>query len=71
MWGYGMRISEVLNLKKKDLNSSDILLTGKGGKQRIIPLSSETLSLLYELIEICPFNTKEKEIIFSEQGVKS
>ena len=64
MWGYGMRISEVLNLKKKDLNSSDILLTGKGGKQRIIPLSSETLSLLYELIEICPFNTKEKEIIF-------
>ena len=64
MWGYGMRISEALNLKKKDLNSSDILLTGKGGKQRIIPLSSETLSLLYELIEICPFNTKEKEIIF-------
>ena len=32
MWGYGMRISEVLNLKK-DLNSSDILLTGKGGNK--------------------------------------
>lgn len=64
MWGYGMRISEALNLKKKDLNSSDILLTGKGGKQRVIPLSSETLSLLYELIEVCPFNTEEKEIIF-------
>ena len=44
MWGYGMRISEVLNLKKKDLNSADIFLSGKGGKQRIIPLSSETLS---------------------------
>ncbi len=64
MWGYGMRISEVLNLKKKDLNSADIFLTGKGGKQRIIPLSSETLSLLYELVEVCPFNTEEKEIIF-------
>ena len=64
MWGYGMRISEVLNLKKKDLNSADIFLTGKGGKQRVIPLSSETLSLLYELIEVCPFNTEEKEIIF-------
>tara|TARA_B100000287_G_C20648262_1_gene785912 strand:+ start:350 stop:1255 length:906 start_codon:yes stop_codon:yes gene_type:complete len=64
MWGYGMRISEVLNLKKKDLNSADIFLTGKGGKQRIIPLSSETLSLLYELVEVCPFNAEEKEIIF-------
>ena len=64
MWGYGMRISEVLNLRKKDLNSSDIIVTGKGGKQRIIPLSSETLSLLFELEEICPFNTLEKEIIF-------
>ena len=64
MWGYGMRISEVLNLRKKDLKSSDIIVIGKGGKQRIIPLSSETLSLLYELEEICPFITLDKEIIF-------
>ena len=30
MWGYGLRISEVLNLRKSNLNSSDIIIIGKG-----------------------------------------
>ena len=38
MWGYGLRIGEVLNLRKKDLSFSGIRIKGKGGKIRVIPM---------------------------------
>ena len=46
MWGYGLRISEVLNLKLSDLHSNDLHIFGKGKKTRIIPLSAEVTQFL-------------------------
>lgn len=44
MYGTGSRISEVLDLKVGDLDSSDealmVRLTGKGNKQRVVPVGS-------------------------------
>ena len=32
MWGYGLRISEVLSLKLKDIDAVDLRVLGKGKK---------------------------------------
>lgn len=45
----GLRVSELTNLKKKDIDFKEGLLTvrdGKGGKDRIVPIESELCNLL-------------------------
>ena len=48
LYGTGMRISELLSLKETDIetNNSLVKVTGKGNKQRLIPLHSDLLNLL-------------------------
>ncbi len=45
MYGCGLRVSELTNLKVSDLFSREefIKVTGKGNKQRIVPIGSEAL----------------------------
>ena len=64
MWGYGLRINEVLNLKVQDISSSDLIITGKGRKQSIIPLSAEVTQFLYELVSLSPSICKDNDYIF-------
>ena len=47
----GIRLSELINLKNKDINYSDstILVLGKRKKERLIPLTSDILSKIKEL----------------------
>jgi len=47
LYGCGLRISEALNLNEEDWNTSSLLINGKGGKQRRIPL----LALVVEKVE--------------------
>ena len=64
MWGYGLRISEVLNLKIIDLQSEDLRILGKGEKIRLIPISKEITSYINEMTQRCPFNFHKNEFIF-------
>ena len=64
MWGYGLRISEVLNLKIIDLQSDDLRILGKGGKIRLIPISKEIIFCIKEMILKCPFDSHKNEFIF-------
>ena len=64
MWGYGLRISEVLNIKKGDLKASDLVVLGKGNKSRIIPVSLEVLNLLKKLNEMSSKNVIDNEFVF-------
>ncbi len=64
MWGYGLRISEVLNIKKGDLKASDLIIIGKGNKSRIIPISLETLNLLKKLNEMSSKNLINNDFVF-------
>ncbi|MAZ46275.1 MAG: recombinase XerC [Rickettsiales bacterium] len=64
MWGYGLRITEVLNIKKCDLKTSDLVIIGKGNKSRIIPISLETLILLKKLSEISSENLISNDFVF-------
>ncbi|MAI28943.1 MAG: recombinase XerC [Pelagibacteraceae bacterium TMED124] len=64
MWGYGLRISEVLNIKKDDLGVSDLVIVGKGNKSRIIPISTEILNLLKKLKEKSSENLVDNDFVF-------
>ncbi len=45
LYGCGLRVSELLQLKISDLNTADefIRVTGKGNKQRLVPIGREAL----------------------------
>ena len=64
MWGYGLRISEVLNLKLSDLQSNDLSIFGKGKKTRLIPIAEEVCMFLKQMIKKCPFEFDENNFIF-------
>ena len=64
MWGYGLRISEVLNLKLSDLQSNDLSIFGKGKKTRLIPIAEEVSMFLKQMTKKCPFEFDEINFIF-------
>ena len=72
MWGFGMRINEVLNLKVKDISNDDFIsIIGKGGKERILPIYSEIKIEINEMLNLMPFNCLENDFIFlGEKGKK-
>jgi len=47
LWRTGMRVSDITNLKKQDIQDNTIIVRqGKGKKDRVIPLESELGNLL-------------------------
>ncbi len=65
MWGFGLRISEVLSIKLKDIQSEDLIsIIGKGGKERLIPIYEEIKKNLHEMTSLTPFNIGKDDHIF-------
>tara|TARA_Y100000589_G_C27091695_1_gene604199 strand:+ start:23 stop:952 length:930 start_codon:yes stop_codon:yes gene_type:complete len=69
LYGCGLRISEALSLRRKDipLNKS-IRITGKGGKVRIVPVLKIAQSAVNQYVDLCPFKLEEDDEIF--RGVR-
>ncbi len=67
-YGSGLRVSELLDLKIIDLhlNMALVKITGKGNKERIVPLGEEAIiALRTYLVEARPkLNPKNKDIVF-------
>jgi len=62
----GMRVSEILNLKIRDIDSKRMIIfikNAKGRKDRIVPLSSKILELLRDYFIKC----RPKEYLFNGQ----
>jgi integrase/recombinase XerC len=65
----GLRISEALSLTKNDLGSDYIKITGKGKKQRIVPLLILAQESIEKYLSQLPFNIANDEPIFrGEKG---
>jgi site-specific recombinase XerD len=63
----GLRVSELVSLKLKDVDSGRMLLhvrEGKGGKDRMVPLSQKLLLRLREYVK----DYKPKEYLFEGEG---
>jgi integrase/recombinase XerC len=60
LYGSGLRISEALGLKRKDVpapGKGDVLnVIGKGNKERMVPVLRQVLQLVADYIPLCPYD---------------
>ncbi len=74
LYGCGLRISEALSLNGIDwhaIQSGQLTITGKGRKQRIVPLLDEVKAALKDYLKVCPFAMQDDEAIFrGEKGAR-
>jgi len=58
LYGSGLRISEALGLKKRDVplpGAGDVLtVIGKGNKTRMVPVLQNVLALIRDYVAMCP-----------------
>jgi integrase/recombinase XerC len=55
LYGSGLRISEALGLKRGDFDGSDaVTVTGKGRKQRMVPVLPQVQKLIADYLALCP-----------------
>jgi integrase/recombinase XerC len=66
LYGSGLRISEALSLRRTDLSSAgDIaVVTGKGGKTRMVPLLPQVLELINTYASLCPYDLPADQPLF-------
>jgi integrase/recombinase XerD len=73
LFGLGCRVSELINLNTDDLNMTDgyLSVTGKGNKQRLVPLTANLLAdLRAYMTDVRPHLIKEKSntILVNDKG---
>jgi integrase/recombinase XerC len=60
LYGSGLRISEALGLKRKEVpapgKGDAITVTGKGNKQRMVPVLAQVLVLIADYVKSCPYD---------------
>jgi len=57
IYGCGLRISEALSVRLIDIqNFENLVVMGKGKKQRIVPLLEPVVEALKKYFQICPYN---------------
>ncbi len=57
LYGCGLRISEALGLRRADAGAGDaIIVTGKGRKQRMVPLIPAVQELIADYLALCPLD---------------
>jgi integrase/recombinase XerC len=58
LYGSGLRISEALGLKRKEApapgKGDAITVTGKGNKQRMVPVLPQVLAAIADYVKLCP-----------------
>src|SRR5438270_11201265 len=68
LYGSGLRISEALGLKKRDVpkpGEGDVLIvTGKGNKTRMVPVLQNVLALIADYVAMCPHSLPPAGPIF-------
>jgi len=68
LYGSGLRISEALSLKRRDVpkpGQGDVLVvTGKGNKTRMVPVLQNVLALIADYAAICPHVLSPNQPIF-------
>src|SRR6201999_3480747 len=68
LYGSGLRISEALGLKRRDVplpGTGDVLvITGKGNKTRMVPVLQNVLTLIQDYVTMCPLNLPADEPVF-------
>lgn len=72
LYGCGLRISEALSLTGADLPLSDTLrITGKGGKERLVPVLAAAREGVEAYLRLCPYPiTRDMPVFLGARGRK-
>jgi integrase/recombinase XerC len=68
LYGCGLRISEAIALTARDLDSDPMMITGKGGKARLVPVLPIARKAVEAYRALCPFAVAPKAPMF--RGIK-
>lgn len=64
IYGCGLRISEALSVTPSEIQGNTLRITGKGNKERIVPLLEEVKAVLQTYIAACPHYLDADEPLF-------
>jgi len=65
LYGCGLRISEALSLTLDDVRGKNVLIiTGKGNKQRMVPLLPIVSRAIDEYLQACPITIEKNDPVF-------
>ena len=65
LYGAGLRISEALGLKRGDVGAADaVTVTGKGRKQRMVPVLPQVQKLVADYVALCPYDLPDDGPLF-------
>jgi integrase/recombinase XerC len=69
LYGCGLRISEALGLKRKEVGAGRdaLTVTGKGNKARMVPLLPQVARLIADYVELCPYDLPADDALFVGQ----
>ena len=72
LYSSGLRVSELINLKNKDIDFEEemVKVIGKGQKERIIPIGSKALDSIKRYIEVKPRECNDSHIFLVIKSVK-
>lgn len=69
LYGCGLRIAEALGLDRGDIPAGDVMvITGKGGKQRIVPMLPAVFSAIDAYLAACPFKGDDRPLFLGARG---
>jgi integrase/recombinase XerC len=68
LYGSGLRISEALGLKRRDVPAPGagdvIVVTGKGNKRRMVPVLRSVLQAVADYVALCPYDLPDLGPLF-------
>jgi integrase/recombinase XerC len=68
LYGSGLRISEALALRRQDVpepGAGDVIMvTGKGNKQRMVPVLRQVTELIADYVRLCPYPLAPERPLF-------
>ncbi len=65
LYGAGLRISEALGLRRHDAAAADaVTVTGKGRKQRMVPVLPQVQKLVADYVALCPYDLPDDGPLF-------
>ena len=65
LYGSGLRISEALGLRRGEFGGRDtITVTGKGNKQRMVPVLPQVAALIADYLALCPYELGDRDPLF-------
>ena len=71
LYGCGIRLAELLNIKLSDISNGSVKILGKGNKQRLVPLHSQLQQRIERYISVCRqcgISFKEEYLIVGSKG---